>query len=197
MSRRSIASEYHPSIVPADPPSPPWAEFGDEYDLYDDPWHYPLHRPAGETEEEGDAHSNAPAELEDDGDVDPLLRQPPHIRFMRPMGANPVPLLAPHLIPAVESLADELIRETSGRDRFAMATQMGLYAAAETLARYRLTSLAALRQTDRDARRMFLADLRGLERRAFPDMQPPTARLSHFTPHLVKPRSNANGPPFA
>ena len=54
----------------------------------------------------------------------------------------------------------ELEAETRGRDRIAAASPRDLWQAAETILRYRLTSLAVIRQTDRDARRMFLADLR-------------------------------------
>ena len=66
---------------------------------------------------------------------------------------------------------------------------------AETLARYRLTALAIIRQTDKAARRMFLADLREPGRKAFPEMQLLAQLFAHFAP-LVKQRLNLKGHPF-
>ena len=80
------------------------------------------------------------------------------------MGIPPaqVPLLDFRLIPVVRALTADLTAETAGRDRFQTVTPTDLFDAAETFARYRLTSLDIIRHTDRDARRMFLSDLREL-----------------------------------
>lgn len=44
--------------------------------------------------------------------------------------------------------------------RFETAAERDMWREDETFARYRLASLEVIRQTDRDARRMFLPDLR-------------------------------------
>ena len=112
------------------------------------------------------------------------------------MAANPVPQLANAQPPVVDSLCAELSLETRGRGRFATSSGTDLYDASETLVRYRLGSMTTIRQTDRDARRMFPSDLRGHERRPPPEMQPTTQPLAHFAPQISKARHNANGPPF-
>ena len=66
--------------------------------------------------------------------------------------------------------------------------------AAETLARYRISSLAILRRADRDARAMFIKDLREIERRSFPEMQLVRHLLGHFAPPKVKQRPNEKNP---
>ena len=91
-------------------------------------------------------------------------------------------------------MGDELCAETRGRERFETASEHYMWQAAGTFARYRLTSLAVIRQTDRDARRMFLSDSRELGRRSFPEMQLIMQLLSHFSPQLLKPRNNAKDP---
>ena len=94
------------------------------------------------------------------------------------------------MAPAINALFREITAETNGRERFAMATPADFHLAAETFARYRLTSVAVILQTDADARRMFLSDLRALCRRSFPEMQ----LLSHFSPQLAKRRTSSKGP---
>ena len=99
-------------------------------------------------------------------------------------------------MPAVRALAADLTTETAGRDRFQTVTPTDLFDAAETFARYRLTSLDIIRHTDRGSRRVFLSDLRELGRRSFPQMQLIMQLLAHFTPQITKPRSNAKDPLF-
>ena len=95
------------------------------------------------------------------------------------------------LLSVVHALAADLVAETAGRDRFLTVTPADLYRAAETFARYRLTSLDIIRHKDRDARRTFLSDLRGLGRRSFPQMQLIMQLPAHFTPQIMKSRDNA------
>ena len=68
--------------------------------------------------------------------------------------------------------------------------------AAGIFVRYRPPSLDVIRQTCRGARRMFISDSRGIARLAFPDIQPILQMLSHLSPHLLRVRGNAKGPPF-
>ena len=68
--------------------------------------------------------------------------------------------------------------------------------AAETLARYRVASLAVLRQTDRASRTMFVRDLREGDRRAFPQMQLLLQIVGHFSPHQLRNRPNAKNPSY-
>lgn len=93
-------------------------------------------------------------------------------------------------------MAAELTAETNGRERFLTATPEDLLPAAGTFARYRLTTLAIIRQSDLVARSMFLSDLMELGRRPFPEIQPITQLLPHFTPLLTRPRANSEDPPF-
>ena len=76
-----------------------------------------------------------------------------------------------NLRPLVEALTADLVRETAGRECFSAFYPPDFHQAAETLVRYRLSTLQIVRQTDKDARRMFLSDLRDLGRKAFPEMQ--------------------------
>ena len=73
-----------------------------------------------------------------------------------------------HLLPLARSHLGELVRETNGRDHLATVSRGEMYDEAETFVSYRLNALAAIRQTDRDARRMFLTDLMELGRMSFP-----------------------------
>ena len=66
--------------------------------------------------------------------------------------------------------------------------------AAETLARYRIASLALLRQADRDARTMFVRDLMGGGRRTFPQMLLLLQIMGHFSPQQLRSRSNVRAP---
>ena len=100
----------------------------------------------------------------------------------------------PILLPMVGALAGELVAETRGRERFATSPERDIWREAGTFARYRLASLAVIRRADRDDRRMFISDLRELDRRSFPEMQLLMQLLSHFWPKLIKPRNNTNGP---
>ena len=107
---------------------------------------------------------------------------PPPARRRRPAAFPPPggPQLHPGMAPAINALFRDLTVETNGRERFPMSTPADIHLAAETFARYRLTSLAVSRQTDAAARRMFLSDLRDLYRRSFPEMQLIMQLLSHF-----------------
>ena len=57
------------------------------------------------------------------------------------------------------ALAADLLRETRGRERFLAFPEEEFSAAAGILVRYRIHSLEVLRQTQRDARTLFLRDL--------------------------------------
>ena len=99
-------------------------------------------------------------------------------------------------MPVAHALNAELTAETAGRDRFHTIAPTDLYHAAETFARYRLTSLGIIRRADMDARRMFFADLRGLAAALPPQMQLIAQLMSHFTPHIMKSMANAKDPLF-
>ena len=72
-----------------------------------------------------------------------------------------------HLRPLVSAATADLVRETAGAERFSAFYPPYFIQSSETLVRYRLTTLEIIRQTAKDARRMFLADLRDMERKAF------------------------------
>ena len=135
-----------------------------------------------------------------DGDLDddgyPPRHPPPRARA----GVPPVPPTDSRRLPDVDALLDGRIREESGRGRFSASTPHGLRDASGALIRYRLSSLAVIRLTDRGARRMFLAYLREIDRRSFPEMQLIAHRLNYFAPlppqQLTRPRSNGKDPPF-
>ena len=76
----------------------------------------------------------------DDGPI--LFRR----RARVPVGAA-VPPLPPHLVPTDDAIAAEFIAETNGRERFETATTDDFLLAAKIFARYRLPSLAVIRQT--------------------------------------------------
>ena len=105
------------------------------------------------------------------------------------------PMLAEHQLPLVIALTGDLARETSGMDLFSGFAEEDFRTDAMTFVRYRLSTLAIIRQTDRGARRMFLADLRELERQAFPEMQLLMQLLAHFAP-VQKQRVNPKDPTF-
>ena len=105
------------------------------------------------------------------------------------------PILAPHQLPLVAMHTADLVRETAGRGQLSAYVEEDFHTAAMALVRYRLSTLAIARQTDRDARRMFLADLRVMGRNAFPEMQRLMHPLAHFVPAL-KQRASPNGPTF-
>ena len=153
-------------------------EGGDEFSLRDED------DPAGAESPDGDESG--------DDDAHPIFLN----RRRRPDQNDRVPELLPHMAPAVHRLAADFVSETAGRERFELFSPDDMFAAAELFVRYRLPSLAVLRQTDRDARRMFVSDLRDIDRLAFPDLQLILQLLSHFSPQLLKPRANAKDPPF-
>ena len=88
--------------------------------------------------------------------------------------ANPQPPLnrGPHLtpldIPRANALVAELTAEIRGRERFRDFTPSDILWAAGTFARYRIPSLASLRRTGREARAMFIKDLRVSKNVLFP-----------------------------
>ena len=116
-------------------------------------------------------------------------------RRIRPHMDALAPILAVHQVPQVDALTADLVRETAGRELFSAFVEEDFHTAAMTFVRYRLSTLPIIRQTDRDARRMFLADLRDLERKAFPEMQLLMQLLSHFAP-VQKQRVNPKDPTF-
>ena len=132
----------------------------------------------------------------DDGDASSLggSSQLPG-RRLRPHVDALAPILAVHQVPLVTALTADLVRETAGRELFSAFVEEDFHTAAMTFVRYRLSTLAIARQTDRDARRMFLADLRDLERKAFPEMQLLTQLLPHFAP-VQKQRVGPKDPTF-
>ena len=69
------------------------------------------------------------------------------------------PPLNPADAPRVEALAADLVRETRGRERFSAFPVEEFSAAAAILVRYRIGSLEVLRQTQKDARTLFIRDL--------------------------------------
>ena len=68
--------------------------------------------------------------------------------------------------------------------------------AASSLVRYRLTTLAVIRHTERDARRLFLSELRENERKSFPEIQLLMQLFSHFQPVVARQRLNSKDPSF-
>ena len=134
----------------------------------------PVRRP--EELSDSDSSRNS-ADTEDENTPPPARRR----RLAdRPMPGGPQ--LLPSMRHAIVFLPHELTTEIRGRERFAATTPADIHLAAETFPRYRLTSLAVIRQTDASDRRMFLSDLRELGRRSFPEMQLITQLLSQFTP---------------
>ena len=109
---------------------------------------------------------------------------------------GPAPNLLPHLPQAVRDLAADLIAVAGGRERFAPATPGGLLVAAETFARYRLTKMPIIRQSDLMERRTFLSDLRELGRRPFPATQLIMHLVAHFAPMRTRSRANSKDPPY-
>ena len=122
-------------------------------------------------------------------------RNPPPPR-RRVAGRQPnIPPIERHLLPLVEALTADLERETRGSGSPNAFFPPDFHQAAETLVRYRLSTLQIIRQTDKDARRMFLADLRDLGRKAFPEMQLLMQLFSHFSP-VLKQRTILKDPHF-
>ena len=72
---------------------------------------------------------------------------------------RPGPQLLPADAPRVTLMAADLFRETRGRERFSAFPDGEFSAAAGILVRYRIRSLEISRQTQKDARTMFLRDL--------------------------------------
>ena len=107
-----------------------------------------------------------------DGGADSLVG-PSHLhpRTPQPRVGALAPMLAPHQLPLVTALKGDLVRATAGRDLFSAFADGDFHTAAMTFVRYRLSTLAIIRQTDRGGRRMFLSDLREMGRKAFPEMQ--------------------------
>ena len=180
----------------------------DFFDLADDPqldddWKFDDVLIQNELEGNGDDFSlheeDDPADEESPNGEDSGDDDDPPTTFPRRRGAfqpDRVPVLPAHMAPAVDRLAADLTAETRGRERFELFDEADMLTAAEIFVRYRLPTLAVIRQTDRDARRMFVSDLRDIERLAFPDLQLILQLLSHFSPQLLKPRANAKDPPF-
>ena len=106
------------------------------------------------------------------------------------------PVLDPRHTPLVHSLSAGIFEEISGRERFLTISPDDIFEAATTFVRYRLPTLDVIRHTALGARRMFLSDLRHLDRRSFPDMQLIMQLLEHFKPQLLKSKANAKDPLF-
>ena len=69
-----------------------------------------------------------------------------------------------HLVPAVGAPTADVVREPAGRGRLGAFAPADCYRDAEPLALYRLSTLTIIRHADRGAARIFLSDLRELER---------------------------------
>ena len=114
---------------------------------------------------------------------------------LRPRVDDLAPLLADHQLPQVEALTDHLALQTAGRELFSAFAGEDFHTDAMTLVRYRMSTLAIIRQADRGARRMFISDLRELGRKAFPEMQLLLQLPAHFAP-VQKQRVNPKDPTF-
>ena len=92
----------------------------------------------------------------------------------------------PQLTPAdtqrVNDFVTEPTAEIRGRERFQDFSPADTTWAAQTFVRYRIHNLASLRRKDKEARTMFIKDLREIERRSFPEMQLILLLLGHFAP---------------
>ena len=106
------------------------------------------------------------------------------------------PVLDPRHMPLVRSLSAEISEEISGRGRFLTVSPDDIIDAATIYIRYRLPTLDVIRHTALGARRIFLSDLRQLDRRSFPEMQLIMQLLEHFRPQLLKSKANAKDPLF-
>ena len=82
-----------------------------------------------------------------------------------------IPVLDDAQRPLVAALLADITQETAGRDRFTGFSPPDLLRAAETLVRYRLSTLEIIRHTERDARRLFLAECQHSEQQSFPELQ--------------------------
>ena len=109
---------------------------------------------------------------------------------------RPGPVLDPADHPRAGQLEAELFRETRGRGRFAAFPEDEFHESAGILARYRIASLETLHQTPKDARAMFMRDLREAERRPFPELQLMLQILGHFPPIQLQIRPNTNDPAY-
>ena len=105
-------------------------------------------------------------------------------------------VLAPEGAPRVSALAAELFREARGRWRFAVSPGEEFSAMAGILVRYRIRSLYALRQTQKDARTLFLMDVREVDRLKFPAMQLLLRVLGHFPPRMPQARPSDKDPAY-
>ena len=77
-----------------------------------------------------------------------------------------IPPMGPRLLPLADSLTADMARETADKESFAAAPTPDFRRESETLVRYRMSTVAIARTTDRGARSMFLSDIRGLRRKA-------------------------------
>ena len=133
----------------------------------------------------------------------PLTRIPRHRRISDSTAAAAVgkmlvapPPIGDELRPLVVDLGRELTRETAGRDRFVGFAAPDLSQAAETLVRYRLSTLEIIRGAKRDARRLFLNECRESGRKSFPEMQLIAQLFAHFAPMTAKSRANVKDPAY-
>ena len=107
-----------------------------------------------------------------------------------------IPQLQEGAADLVSTLANDLLRETAGRERFAGFSEPDIRQAADSLVRYRLSTLEIIRHTERDARRLFLAEIREAEGKSFPELHLLMQLFSHFQPIVTKLRANAKDPAF-
>ena len=138
-----------------------------------------------------------------DSPRDPYDLPPPEqgdVRAIRRANPPLPPPRGPQLTPAdgprVNALVLELQTEIRGRERFQDFGEADILWAAETFVRYRIANVASLRRTDREARAMFIKDLREVEKRTFPEMQLILQLLNHFAPQQVKQRPNEKNPAY-
>ena len=109
---------------------------------------------------------------------------------------RPGPQLTLDDAPRATLLAADLFRETRGRERFSAFPVCEFSAAAGIIVRYRIHSLEILRQTQKDARAMFLRDLREAGRLPFPEMKLLLQIIGHFPPRQLQVRPSAKDPAY-
>ena len=117
-----------------------------------------------------------------------------HVPRRRGRRQSEAPQFAEQMQLRINTLTADLMAETLGRERFEAFFRPDFLQAAETLAMYRISTIAVIRQTDKDARRMFSSDPRDLERKTFPETQLLMQLFPHFA--LVAKQREPERPAF-
>ena len=100
-----------------------------------------------------------------------------------------LPLLA-------EALSREISLGTAGMDRFTGFAIPDIRLAAETLARYGLSTLEITRHAEKDERRLFLSERREAGRKPVAEIQLLAQLFSHFEPIAGNQRPNTKDPAY-